>query len=98
MSEKTVFLVYGYDDYEYPYNPIKAFSSEADARALLKKISDYQETRPQMPPDECSDDEHDAWWQQFQQWREGHPAMHANGHDGFDVMPLPFSGAAHDQA
>jgi hypothetical protein len=42
MSERTVFLVYGYDRYEYPYNPIKAFADEAEARALLARISAHR--------------------------------------------------------
>lgn len=98
MSENTVFLVYGYDTYEYPCNPIKAFASEADARALLKAISDYQETKPVMPSDAHSDDEHDAWWSSLQEWWKAHPAEHAHSHDGFDVMPLPMEGPTHDQA
>ena len=35
MSNRTVFLVYGFDCYEYPYDPIKAFASEAAANVLL---------------------------------------------------------------
>lgn len=88
MSDRTVFLVYGRDCYEYPYGPIKAFTSEADALALLDEIDAYQKTKPEYPSDDSSDEEFNAWDAKFAQWRVSHPAGDAWGHDGFNVMPL----------
>lgn len=96
MSERTVFLVYGYDCYEYPYNPIRAFAEEADARALLARISAHQAERPDYPSDGATDDEYEAWNTRFAQWRAAHPAEHTYSHDGFDVMPLQLVEATHD--
>jgi hypothetical protein len=96
MNDRTVYLVYGFDCYEYPYNPIKAFSSKADADALLGEIAAYQEQKPEYPSDNASDEEYDAWNAQLAQWKDSHPAGDAYGHDGFDVMPLPLVEAAHD--
>lgn len=93
MSEKTVFLVFGFDYYEYPYNPIKAFVTEADAQALLAEITAYQAIKPAYPDDSASDEEFDAWEKAYAEWRSAHPAGDANGHDGFNVMPLQLEDA-----
>ncbi|WP_136259408.1 hypothetical protein [Rhodanobacter lindaniclasticus] len=94
MSERTVFLVYGFDCYEYPYDPIKAFASEADAQALLAEIAAYQTIKPAYPGDSASDEEFDAWEKAYDEWRSAHPAGDANGHDGFNVMPLQLDEGA----
>ena len=61
MAERTVFLVYGLDCYEYPYDPIKAFVSEADAQALLAEIAAYQTSKPECPDDDEEYDPDDDW-------------------------------------
>jgi hypothetical protein len=96
MSERTVFLVYGYDNYEYPCNPIKAFSSEDEARKLLAEINAYAESRPPYPSYESTDGEYDAWTEKMSAWRDSHPASYASSHDGFAVMDLTFQDQAND--
>lgn len=88
MTTRTIFLVYGYDAYEYPYDPIKAFSSEDDAMAFLQVISDYQKRKPESPSGEASEGENEAWWNSYVAWTEAHPAKDSDHHDGFDVMEL----------
>jgi len=88
MSERTIFLVYGFDAYEYPCRPIKAFASEADAKELLDEITAYQATKPEYPGRSASDEQYDAWDKACVQWRSTHPAGDAEGHDDYDVMPL----------
>jgi hypothetical protein len=95
MSERTVFLVYGFDYYEYPYHPIKAFDSEARARALLSGIAAHQDAKPPYPGNDASDEEFDAWDKQMTRWRDGHPAGDASSFDGFAVMPLPMEDTDH---
>ena len=87
MAERTVFLVYGFDDYEYPCHPIKAFVSEADAQALLAEIVAYQAKKPAVT-DGSSDAELDAWEKALAEWRGAHPSGDAEWRDGFSVMPL----------
>ena len=96
MSNRTVFLVYGFDCYEYPYDPIKAFASKAAANVLLAEIAAHESTRPQTLGDEWTDEEYDTWEKQHAQWRAAHPAGEAWGHDGFNVMPLELMEADHD--
>lgn len=96
MTERTIFLAYGYDHYEYPYDPIKAFASEADARTFVDEIDAYQKTKPEYPGDKSSDEEFNLWDAKLAQWRESHPASDACHHDGFDVMPLQLVESAHD--
>ena len=93
MGDQTVFLVYGFDNYEYPCRPIKAFVSEADAQALLDEIAAYQSIKPAYPHDRASDEEYDAWEKADAEWRGAHPAGNAEGHDGFNVMPLVLAEA-----
>jgi hypothetical protein len=96
VAERTVFLVYGYDYYEYPYNPIKAFADESAAKALLAEISAYQDGRPQYPSGDATDEEYEAFNESYERWCGSHPAKHAYGHDGFDVMPLELEDPTHD--
>lgn len=88
MSERTVFLVYGFDAYEYPCNPIKAFASEADAKELLDEITAYQATKPERPGWSASDEQYDTWDKARVQWRSTHPAGEAEIYDDYNVMPL----------
>jgi hypothetical protein len=96
MSNRTVFLVYGFDCYEYPYDPIKAFASKAAANVLLAEIAAHESTKPQTPGNECTDEEFDTWEKQHTQWCAAHPAGEAWIHDGFNVIPLEFVEAAND--
>lgn len=96
MSDRTAYLVYGFDCYEYPCAPIKAFASESNARALLDEINAYQKGRPECPSDIDPDEDFDAWQSEFETWREAHPAGDMYGRDGFDVMPIPFKDSDHD--
>jgi hypothetical protein len=88
LLKRTVYLVYGYDNYEYPCAPIKAFVSEVDARSWLAKIIAHHENRQPYPGDGFTDEEFDAWDKVDAQWRETHPAADSCHRDYFDVMPL----------
>lgn len=88
MGVRTVFLVYGFDCYEFPYDPIKAFASEAEAQALLAEISAYQGMKPEFPGCDAPDEEFDAWKKANDEWSGAHPAGDACLHDGFNFMPL----------
>lgn len=88
MTDRTVFLVYGFNYYECPCEPIKAFASEADAQVLLAEITAYQSIKPAYPGQSVSNEEYDAWDKACVQWRSTHPAGDAEGFDGYSVMPL----------
>lgn len=87
MTDRTVFLVYGFNYYECPCEPIKAFASEADAQALLAEIAAYENKKPSLP-DGASDEEFDVWEEAKKKWLAAHPAGDVSSSDGYSVMPL----------
>lgn len=98
MSERTIYLAYSYMHYEDPCEPIKAFDSEADAKAFVEQCRAYQATRPDCPVDWMQDltDEQEAefnkWYAEVEEpWKKAHPGgPHAYSREGFDVMPIPM--------
>lgn len=96
MSEQTIYLAYSYMDYENPCDPIKAFASEADAKAFVEQCLAYQETRPDCPVDWMQDltDEQEAelnkWDEEVEQpWKDAHPGgAFAYSRSGFGVMQI----------
>lgn len=85
---RTIYLVYGWDCYEYPCSPIKTFASESEAGEFVRKIDNYQNTRPSYPADDAPYEEFEAAQLLMDAWIDNHPAKNHHWREGFSVMQL----------
>jgi len=86
----TVYLVLSDHGHE-GCSPVKAFESEADAKAFVAEIAAYNETRPQQPEDTGDEEKDnrrfDRYWRKWERWNKAHPAGDGYG-DCYPIMPI----------